>query len=420
MKNLFYYFTRFLLHLPFRIYLRKLHIHGEENFPKDKPVLLACNHPNSFLDGVVFEYFYRWRKIYTLARGDAFNKPVPNFILRGMRVLPIYRARDARADVARKGNAQTNEEVYSIFKKGHAVLIFPEGNSFPEKRLRPLKKGTGSIAVEMTKRNDYSLDLYVVPTAINYSQFGSMRRTVHITYGKPILMREYRDTLENNEREVRNEVTERVNEELQRIVVITEGEHNEEKEMLQQMMLNYNHRATAFRIRNAWKLSVDKLNTSGADLAELVQRYQAMLKEHSILDFHVGGRVQNILQHFFSIVTLGVSLPVFIVWWLLWKLVVKLTSTLVPNRIFTDSVILGVGLLVSFFYSLVVVGVSFILLPLFWAFPIALIALFGGVSWFATAEFLKQLNYQFNWWNLKEDKKEEIGALRTEILNKLR
>ncbi|MFB1002704.1 MAG: 1-acyl-sn-glycerol-3-phosphate acyltransferase, partial [Bacteroidia bacterium] len=82
------------LRLPLGIYLRKIHFENVQNFTKDVPVLIACNHPNSFLDGVIFEHF-TGRRVYTLARGDAFMKPVANYMLRSMRIVPIFRATDA-------------------------------------------------------------------------------------------------------------------------------------------------------------------------------------------------------------------------------------------------------------------------------------------------------------------------------------
>ena len=151
MKEWLYWFVRGALQLPFRIFVRKLHLDGLENYPKDKPVFLAVNHPNSFLDGVVLEAHFK-RRIYTLVRGDVFNKPLPNYILRGLRLLPIFRARDAAAERARKGNEQTSEEVYQLLKKNRTVLIFAEGVSYPEKAVRALKKGTGRMAIEWMKK----------------------------------------------------------------------------------------------------------------------------------------------------------------------------------------------------------------------------------------------------------------------------
>ena len=169
LKDWVFHFCRNSLRLPLGGFVRKVHFDGLENFPKDKPVLLAGNHPNSFLDGVVYQHM-SGRKIYTLTRGDVFLKPIANYFLRSMCLRPIFRARDANSEVARKGNSQTMDELYDLFTKNKTILIFSEGSSYPEKAVRRLRKGTGHIAIDMVKRSGYNLDLHVVPTALNYSR----------------------------------------------------------------------------------------------------------------------------------------------------------------------------------------------------------------------------------------------------------
>ncbi|MFB1012964.1 MAG: 1-acyl-sn-glycerol-3-phosphate acyltransferase, partial [Bacteroidia bacterium] len=165
--------------------VRKIHFDGTENFTKDVPVLLASTHPNSFFDGIIFEHISR-RRVYTLARGDAFAKPKANYMLRSMRILPIFRARDADPKTARSGNARTMDELYERFKLKHGILIFTEGEAYPAKALLPLKKGTGAMAVEMAKRSNFEMDLHVVPTSLNYTDFWpTLQKTVHVTYHKP-------------------------------------------------------------------------------------------------------------------------------------------------------------------------------------------------------------------------------------------
>jgi 1-acyl-sn-glycerol-3-phosphate acyltransferase len=122
-KDWVFQLIRNLLRLPLGGFVRKIHFDGLENFPKDKPVLLAGNHPNSFLDGVIYQHM-SGRKIYTLTRGDVFLKPFSNYLFRSMNLRPIFRARDANSEVARKGNNQTMDELYDLFKNNKTILIF--------------------------------------------------------------------------------------------------------------------------------------------------------------------------------------------------------------------------------------------------------------------------------------------------------
>ncbi|MEY2924037.1 MAG: hypothetical protein RLZZ337_577, partial [Bacteroidota bacterium] len=49
LKEWFFYVGNVILALPIRLFIRKIHFNKTENFVKNKPVLIACNHPNSFL-----------------------------------------------------------------------------------------------------------------------------------------------------------------------------------------------------------------------------------------------------------------------------------------------------------------------------------------------------------------------------------
>ena len=54
------------------------------------PLLLACNHPNSFLDAVILDILFE-QPVWSLARGDAFSGKTINKILTAVKILPVYR-----------------------------------------------------------------------------------------------------------------------------------------------------------------------------------------------------------------------------------------------------------------------------------------------------------------------------------------
>src|SRR5690606_37412830 len=73
-----------------RIYCRKIMVNRPEVLQEKGPLLLACNHPNSFLDGMILATLFQ-QPVYALARGDAFRLRGMNRFLRKLRLLPIYR-----------------------------------------------------------------------------------------------------------------------------------------------------------------------------------------------------------------------------------------------------------------------------------------------------------------------------------------
>lgn len=418
MKEWLYWFVRGALQLPFRIFVRKLHLDGLENYPKDKPVFLAVNHPNSFLDGVVFEAHFK-RRIYTLVRGDVFNKPLPNYILRGLRLLPIFRARDAAAERARKGNEQTSEEVYQLFKKNRTVLIFAEGVSYPEKAVRALKKGTGRMAIEWMKKSNYELDLHIVPTSINYSTFGSLRRDIHVKFGKSIHVPSLKPQIESDENKVLNVINAHIKSELLKGVVLTKGEEQKNRERLHEMIVNVNRRKFGYIIKNKWETSIEKVNEASSDLLTKVEDYWSHLKKNKIEDSNVANVSADFLSFFIALFTLTISFPVYVVWWLFWKLSLYISTKKVKNPIFTDSIIIGSGMVLTL---LLIVGVF-----VFFAFakdgiwvPIfSLLSLYGALCWFRVIDTLPYLWREIQYFGLDKSTKEGLKSQREAILQKV-
>lgn len=138
------------------------------------PLLLAANHPNSFLDAIIIASLFR-SPVYFLARGDAFAGRVINRFLASLNMFPVYRISEGTENI--ESNYATFDTCQKLFKQNKIVLIFSEGRCINEWRLRPLKKGTARLAINAWENN---IPLKVLPLGINYSSF--------IFYGKNVVM----------------------------------------------------------------------------------------------------------------------------------------------------------------------------------------------------------------------------------------
>lgn len=170
--------------ISFWIYCRKLHVNNKEYFNANGPLLLACNHPNSFLDAIVLSSLFK-RPIYSLARGDAFKNKFFGWILRSLKMLPVYRTSEGVENM--EHNYTTFNACKEIFKKNGIVLIFSEGKCVNEWHLRPLKKGTARLAI--SSWND-GIDLTILPVGINYQSFRKFGKNIHLYFGKPIVKKD--------------------------------------------------------------------------------------------------------------------------------------------------------------------------------------------------------------------------------------
>ncbi|MBS1548048.1 MAG: 1-acyl-sn-glycerol-3-phosphate acyltransferase [Bacteroidetes bacterium] len=133
--------------------------------PGSGPLLLACNHPNSFLDALLVATHVPCR-ICFLARGDAFRNPLMARVLRMLYMIPVYRMSEGRAQLR-----QTTKSFHRAHKEllgGRSVLVFAEGLSVNEPGLRPLGKGTARIAALAWENGE---DVAVVPVWLEYGKF---------------------------------------------------------------------------------------------------------------------------------------------------------------------------------------------------------------------------------------------------------
>jgi 1-acyl-sn-glycerol-3-phosphate acyltransferase len=146
------------------------------------PVLFACNHPNSFLDGMILTTLYD-ETVHSLARGDVFKKPWMNRFLRFIKLLPVYRTSEGVENL--EFNYITFDACLEAFKKNESVLIFSEGRCENEWHLRPLKKGTARLAFSAW---NLDIPLIVIPAAFNYSSFKSFGKEVHLLFGDPLIL----------------------------------------------------------------------------------------------------------------------------------------------------------------------------------------------------------------------------------------
>jgi len=144
------------------------------------PVLIAANHPNSFLDAIILATLFK-NPVYSLARGDAFHKKIIAKILASFNMLPVYRVSEGVENL--EHNYSTFDACRDLFKQQKIVLIFSEGRCINEWHLRPLKKGTARLALAAWEQN---IPLKVLPLGINYSNFKKFGKTLKLNFGNII------------------------------------------------------------------------------------------------------------------------------------------------------------------------------------------------------------------------------------------
>lgn len=67
-----YSLLKFPAKLAFYIYTRHISINKKEVFNYSGPMIIASNHPNSFLDAIIYATLFN-KPVHSLARGDVFK-----------------------------------------------------------------------------------------------------------------------------------------------------------------------------------------------------------------------------------------------------------------------------------------------------------------------------------------------------------
>ena len=182
-----YNIFKIIARLAIRIFCRKIIINKPGILKIKGPVLLACNHPNSFLDSVILDTLFQ-PTVWNLARGDSFiNKKVKQLFF-ALKILPVYRTSEGVENISE--NYKTFDSCISIFRKKGVVAIFSEGKCINEWHLRPLKKGTARLALKAWEENlpagRQGIPLTVIPVGLNYSSFSRFGKNIFINFGNPI------------------------------------------------------------------------------------------------------------------------------------------------------------------------------------------------------------------------------------------
>ena len=175
-----YKFLKIWVRLAAVIFCRRIIINNPEKLKLNGPLLLASNHPNSFLDAVILDILFK-KPIWSLARGDVFKKPFYRRVLKKLKILPVYRTSEGVENL--ESNYTTFESCKDIFRNKGVVLMFSEGKCINEWHLRPLKKGTARLAIGSWQDG---IDVKILPVGINYSSFRRFGKNIFLNFGNLI------------------------------------------------------------------------------------------------------------------------------------------------------------------------------------------------------------------------------------------
>ncbi|MBC6991799.1 lysophospholipid acyltransferase family protein [Hymenobacter sp. BT491] len=231
---LFYTVMKPLVQVALRVFFRRLEIRHPERLQEPGPLLIVGNHPNTLMDPLVIAVNRR-DPIAFLAKSTFFQNPILRRIMESGNSIPIYRRQDAETGV---GGASPEElaarneaafsRCYDYLDRRGTIMIFPEGTSISERRLRPLKTGAARIALGAEARHNFQLGLRVLPLGINYFDPTRFLSDVFVNVGQPIRVADYADRYRQDPEGAADALTEEIRVRLEGRLVITRDAADDE------------------------------------------------------------------------------------------------------------------------------------------------------------------------------------------------
>lgn len=251
----------------YRIYY-KIETKGLEKTPDGKPVILAPNHINGFVDPAITGMLLS-QKVRFFARGDVFKGRLAKWLLNDMNISPMYRIQEGYSEL--KKNDKTFEECRTLLSDNKTILLFPEAICIQEKRLQPLKKGLARILFQTEELFDFKKDVWVVPVGLNYSEAKKFRSKLFINFGEPVSIKKYEELYKQDKVKAINEFTKMLEQEMAKlIIVIKNKEHDELVEGITELYLHYWMKDEQHDLKN-----IEKQFSVRKDIAEMVNYFDS-------------------------------------------------------------------------------------------------------------------------------------------------
>lgn len=222
---MFYYIFKYIFRLATWVFFSDIHIRNREALPQKGPLLVVANHPSTFMDPIVAGMFLKQR-IYFIAKGSLFDTPFKSWVLRKMGVIPVYRKQDSSGEMNK--NDSIFERCYDYLGKKSTIMIFPEGTSINERRLRKIKTGTARIALGAEAQHDFKLGVKIATVGLNYSNPRQFRSELYINVDNPIAVSDYASDYQKDEFQTVRDLTERIRQRLEAHIVVTEDDEDDE------------------------------------------------------------------------------------------------------------------------------------------------------------------------------------------------
>ena len=221
-----YRLLRKIISLALFFFFKKIVVSGKENRLHKGPLIIVANHPNTLMDPLIIASLMK-QQIGFLANAGIFANALLASVLRYFHVIPIFRKKDI-APGDKPDNKYSFMKCHEYLDEKGTILIFPEGESLYELKLREIKTGTARIALSYESLKGLDDRLKILPIALDYSDSIQFRSMVSITIGEPISLQTYKESFLEKEISGVSKLTAIIRQELERHIPNTTNKEQEQ------------------------------------------------------------------------------------------------------------------------------------------------------------------------------------------------
>lgn len=190
-----YHFVKPIAKISMYVFCRHIYLNNLEVLKKDRPTLIACNHPTAFFDPCLVASVAK-PTIHFVVRGDFFKHPFYRKLLFGLNLIPIHRSKHASFQQL-KSNFDLMADMVDKLQENINLMVMVEGSGSINRQLRPLQKGIARLAFQTYEKYGRS-DLEIIPMGVNFDDPTQYRLTPYLAFGKPLLLSDYLEIYQQN------------------------------------------------------------------------------------------------------------------------------------------------------------------------------------------------------------------------------
>jgi glycerol-3-phosphate O-acyltransferase/dihydroxyacetone phosphate acyltransferase len=208
------------------VFFRRFAIVGKEHLRDTSgPIIVVVNHPSTLMD-VLAPGALIPRVMFFLANYSLFKNPISNWLLSNLYAIPVKRKEDV-AEGEDRNNDEAFQQCYHHLEKGGALFIAPEGVSWMNRFVRPLKTGTARIALGAEQRQNGQLGLRILPVGMSYNAPNLFRSNLVMQVGAPVDVSQWLDQWSKDPIATVDKLTLHLENTLKSLTVHTENEQGE-------------------------------------------------------------------------------------------------------------------------------------------------------------------------------------------------